>query len=230
MRTLLVLLISLMPAIAAAQSYGTSASAEGTWDFSIGLIYQDGPSARGQDSNDDAATPNTSSLRVDSDIGFGANFTYNFTDHLALGLDIDWLNPDYKATLVPDDPAEDEVLINHELTQWNFRLKGTYSFLDGPLVPYVDLGYAWTNIDSNVADGPPVTGCWWHPWWGYICENFYSTFSTTESGWGGGVGLRYHLVGGSFFKLSWNRWELESGGKSEDFTLESYRLEYGWRF
>ena len=49
-------------------------------------------------------------------------------------------------------------------------------------------------------------------------------------GWGGGVGLRYHMVGGSFLKLSWNRWELESGGNSQDLTLESFRLEYGWRF
>ena len=229
MRTLLVALLALLPALASAQSFGTSASAQRTWDFSLGLIYQDSLSAGGSGGSQ-TATPDTSSLKVDSEIGFGMNIGYNFTDHLALGLDIDYVNPDYSATVVPEDPNEDPVNINHELTQWNFRLKGTYSFTDGPLVPYVDLGYAWTNIDSNVADGPPITGCWWHPWWGYICQNYWNTFSSTESGWGGGVGLRYHMVGDSFLKLSWNRWELASGGNSDDFTLESFRLEYGWRF
>ncbi len=229
MRILIVALVLLLPALVSAQSFGTSASAQGAWDFSLGLIYQDSLSVGGTGGNQ-SPTPDTSFLNVDSEVGFGMNIGYNFTDHLALGLDIDYINPDYRARVVPEDPTENPVEINHELTQWNFRLKGTYSFLDGPWVPYVDLGYAWTNVDSNVADGPPITGCWWHPWWGYICQNYWSTFSSTESGWGGGVGLRYHMVGGSFLKLSWNRWELEAGGNSQDLTLESYRLEYGWRF
>ena len=47
---------------------------------------------------------------------------------------------------------------------------------------------------------------------------------------GGGVGLRYNMRNQSFLKLSWNRWELDSGGNSDELTLESYRLEYGWSF
>ncbi|NIS88569.1 MAG: outer membrane beta-barrel protein [Woeseiaceae bacterium] len=229
MRTLVVALFSLLPAIASAQSFGTSASGAGYWDFSIGAIYQDSLSVGGKGGTQ-TATPDTSSLSVDSELGFGLNFSYNFSNHFALGLDIDYINPDYKATIVSEDPQDPAVIIDHELTQWNFRLKGTWNFTDGPLVPFVDFGYAWTNVDSNVADGPPITGCWWHPWWGYICENFYTTFSSTETSWGGGVGLRYDLRGQSYLKLSWNRWELDSGGNSDDLTLESARLEYGWRF
>ena len=45
-----------------------------------------------------------------------------------------------------------------------------------------------------------------------------------------GNGLRYNLRNQSFLKLSWNRWELDSGGNSDELTLESYRLEYGWSF
>jgi opacity protein-like surface antigen len=230
MRTLIIVVVTLLPAIAAAQSFGTSASAGGTWDMSVGLIYQDSLRAGGEGGSDVTMTPDTSSLKVDSAIGFGGNFSYNFSEYLALGLDIDYLNPDYKATLVPDDPNDPEVTIKHDLTQWNFRLKGTWNFTEGPLVPYVDLGFAWTNVDSNVVEGDPITGCWWDPWWGYICRNFYNTFSSTETGWGGGVGLRYNLVGGNFLKFSWNRWELDAGGNSDDLTLESLRLEYGWRF
>ena len=99
-----------------------------------------------------------------------------------------------------------------------------------PLVPYVDFGYGWTNVDSNVVEGDPIVGCWWDPWWGYVCQDFYRTFSSTETSWGGAVGLRYDLPMEGFLKLSWNRWELDSGGNSSDLTLESFRLEYGWTF
>ena len=150
--------------------------------------------------------------------------------HLALGLDVEWLRPDYKATLVPEDPNDTPVVIDHRLTQWNWRLKGTWNFTEGPLVPYVDFGYGWTNVDSNVVEGDPIVGCWWDPWWGYVCQDFYRTFSSTETSWGGAVGLRYDLPMEGFLRLSWNRWELDSGGNSDDLTLESYRLEYGWTF
>jgi len=219
MRALIILLFALGPALASAQS----------WDFSLAAIYQDSLSVGGE-GGPQTPTPDTSSLNVKSELGWGGNVTYNFNSHLALGLDIDYLSPDYEAVIVSENPADPDVFIDHKFTQWNYRLKGTWNFTEGPLVPFVDLGYAWTNIDSNVADGPPVTGCWWHPWWGYICSNYYDTFSSTEEGWGGGVGLRYNLRNQAFLKLSYNRWELRSGGNTDDLTLEAARLEYGWSF
>ena len=219
MRALAILLFALGPALASAQS----------WDFSLAAIYQDSLSVGGE-GGPETPTPDSSSLDVDSELGWGGNITYNFNKHFALGLDIDYLSPDYELKLVSDTPTEPDVFIDHNFTQWNFRLKGTWNFTEGPLIPYVDFGYAWTDIDSNVADGPPVTGCWWHPWWGYICQNYWSTFSSTETSWGGAVGLRYNLRNQAFLKFSWNRWELDSGGNSSDLTLESLRLEYGWSF
>jgi opacity protein-like surface antigen len=219
MRVLVILLFAIAPALSFAQS----------WDISLAAIYQDSVSVGGSGGSQ-SPTPDTSSLNVKSELGFGVNFTYNFNSHFALGLDIDYIKPDYTAIVVPENPADPEVVIDHRLSQWNGRLKATWNFTEGPLIPFVDFGYGWTNFDSNVADGPPTTGCWWHPWWGYICENFYSTFSGTETSWGGGVGLRYNLRNQSFLKLSYNRWELDSGGNSDDFTMESARLEYGWSF
>ena len=228
MRKLFALLALVLPMVASAQSFRAPGASE-PWYLSIAAIYQDGLTAGGK-GGPESPTPDSSSLRVSSELGYGLNFGYNFNKNLALGLDIEYLRPDYKATLVPEDPNDSTVVIDHRLTQWNWRLKGTWNFTEGPLVPYVDFGYGWTNVDSNVVEGDPIVGCWWDPWWGYICSDFYNTFSTTETSWGGAVGLRYDLTGGGFLKFSWNRWELESGGNSSDLTLESIRLEYGWTF
>jgi opacity protein-like surface antigen len=120
--------------------------------------------------------------------------------------------------------------VSHRLSQFNGRIIGTFNMMDGPLVPYIDAGFGWTYVDSNVADGPPTTGCWWHPWWGYICSNFWNTYSSTETSYGVGLGLRYEIRGGSFIKGSYNYWKLNSGGASDDFDLGSFRVEYGWNF
>ena len=228
MRVFFIALVTMLPLLAQAQSFRVPGGSE-PWYLSIAAVYQDSLAVGGQGGSESAA-PDSSSLRVSSELGFGLNFGYNFNKNFALGLDIEWLRPDYKATLAPEDPNGSPIVIDHRLTQWNWRLKGTWNFTEGPLVPYVDFGYGWTNVDSNVVEGEPIVGCWWDPWWGYVCQDFYRTFSSTETSWGGAVGLRYDLPMEGFLRLSWNRWELDSGGNSQDLTLESYRLEYGWTF
>ena len=221
---LLAILFLVAPAISMAQGYGSGRAQ--TWDFGIGAIYQGTDTSDGQ---------NGSSLKVDNAWGLGFNIGYNFSDHLNISVDFDFLRPDYTATLLtepnpPDGSGLVETTIDHRLSQFNGRLKGTFYFTDGPLVPYVEAGFGWTYIDSNVADGPPQGFCWWHPWWGYICESFVNTFSSTETTYGGALGIRYELAGNSYIKASYNLWKLNTGGDRADPQLESVRLEYGWRF
>ena len=172
MRAITAVIIFLaIPGIALAQG-----DRSGSWEWSFAALYQESKSM---------GSEGESTLDVDSALGFGFNFGYNFTNHFTLGFDLDFIKPDYRAVLVDDTviPA-DTTVIDHKFSQFNGRLKGTYSFLDGPFMPFVEAGIGWTYIDSNVVDGPPITGCWWHPWWEYICSNFYNTFSETTFTYG----------------------------------------------
>ena len=213
-------LILLVPGLVTAQGFSNSRAK--SWEFSIGAIYQYGDSASGEEG---------SSLDVDDAWGLGFNLGYNFNDHFALSADFEFLRPDYLAVLVDENDPDNITTIDHELSQFNGRLKATFNLLEGPLVPYADLGFGWTYLDSNVADGPPIVGCWWHPWWGYICDGFYNTFSSTETSYGGALGLRYEMRGNSSLKLSYNLWvlDVDTDGRAEP-ELESIRLEWGWRF
>jgi len=208
--------ILILPALASAQYNNSRAQ---SWDFSVGAIYQGGASSKGDGG---------STFEVRDNWGFGFNVGYHFNNRFALGADFDFLRPGYTATIVNvDNPSEIRV-IDHRASQFNGRLKATLNLMDGPLVPFVEAGFGWSYIDSNVASGPPVTGCWWHPWWGYICSNYYNTFSGTESSYGGGLGLRYELRGNAFVRASYNYWILNVGDTEPD--LDGFRIEYGWRF
>jgi len=220
----IVILLFMAPALSMAQGYGSGRAK--TWDFSVAGIYQQEGSAGGQGG---------SSFDVDSAFGLGINVGYHLTDHFNISADFEFLRPDYKANIVeepfpPDGSLPTVDTIRHEMQQFNGRLKATYYFTDGPFVPYIEAGVGWTWLDSNIASGPPQGYCWWHPWYGYICDSFVETFDETELSYGGAVGLRYELPNSSFIKASYNLWELDTDSERTAPQLESFRIEYGWRF
>jgi opacity protein-like surface antigen len=193
-----------------------------TWEWSIAALYQD---------SKNMGSENGSSLRVDGALGLGFNIGYNWTDHFTLGVDLDFMRPDYTAVLVDDTGFPVTTTeINHDMSQFNGRIKGTYNFLEGPFRPFIEAGLGWSYFDSNVADGPPIVGCWWHPYWGYICDGYYNTFTETAFSYGVGLGFKYQFAGDSFLKLSYNSWELDGVGAAGDEGISAARLEYGWNF
>jgi opacity protein-like surface antigen len=212
---LAVLLIAL-PGIADAQSRRAD-----SWDVSVSAVFQESKGIGGDGG---------SSLEVDSETGFGINFAYNYSSKLAFGVDFEFLEPDYTAVLVDENGVLPDIVVDHKISQFNGRIKGSYNFIDGPFTPFLEAGFGWSYFDSNVVDGPPTTGCWWHPWWGYICTNYYSTFSDTLFSYGVGAGLRYDFAGGTFIKASYNYWELDGMGEANDSGFEAGRIEFGWTF
>ena len=208
-----------LPLVADAQS--NSGRRAQSWEWSIAGVFQESKSAGGNGG---------SSLDLDSAVGLGINFAYNLNSRFAVGGDFEFLRPDYVAVLVDDSGAEDDVVIKHDMYQFNGRLKGTINLIDGPFTPFIEAGLGWSYFDSNVADGPPIVGCWWHPFWGYICDGYYQTYSDTLFSYGAGAGLRYQFRGGSFIKASYNVWEMDGLGKGVDSSLAAGRLEFGWSF
>jgi opacity protein-like surface antigen len=217
MKTLAIaILVIALPCIATAQG-----SRADSWDISVSAIFQDSKSI-GSDRG--------SSLDVDSEIGYGFNFAYNLSNKLSFGMDFEFLKPDYKATLVDDAGVRDDVVISHNMSQFNGRFKGTFNLMEGPFTPFFEAGLGWSYFDSNVLNGPPQTGCWWHPWWGYICENYYDTFDDNLFSYGVGAGIRWEFSSGSFLKASYNYWEMDGMAKAKDSSIEAARIEYGWSF
>ena len=217
MRNLLIaMLLIALPCLSSAQS-----SRAGVWETSFSVIFQDSMSMDGQGG---------SSLDVDSDEGFGLTFALNINPKFSVGMDLEYLSPRYTAILVDDTGVNDDIVINHKFSQWNTRFKGTWNMIDGPFTPYIEAGLGWSYFDSNVADGPPSTGCYWHPWWGYICNNYYNTYNDWVFSYGAGVGLRYEFRGGAFLKGSYNYWELDGFGNTGDSGMTSGKLEIGFMF
>ena len=191
------------------------------WEFGVLLNNLSSESLSGS---------NGSSLDVDSSTGFGLALSYNLNNHFAIGGEFTWNKPDYSAVFVPTDPMEDPETINYELDVFGVNLKAIWNIIDGPITPYVEAGLGWADIDSNIIDQPPITGCWWDPWWGYICDTFYSTYGKTQESYNYAVGLRWDMDTGMTLKASYGVLEIDTGKTTDDASLDAIRAELTWRF
>ena len=172
---------------------------------------------------------NGSSLELSSRTGIRVGVEYFSTSKLSLGFDATWLRPSYTAELVPDDGSE-AVTISHRSSIFSGHFTGTYYFLDGQIMPFVEAGLGWTYFDSNVSDRPPIVGCWWDPLWGYVCSDFYSTYSATNFSYGAGVGLRWNIGPDMSINAGYRWLEIEADGLGRKPTMESAMIEFVYSY
>ncbi len=191
-----------------------------TWEFDAGLIWSDSMSLDGEMGT---------GLEIDDEIGFTLGGTYNFTNRLAAGFGISWLSPDYEATFLPEDQLGFES-VRADMDTFTIAAKGTFNFLEGPITPYVELGFGWTSVDSNIADGPPITGCWWDPWWGYVCAPYWDTYTEDLTSWSGALGVRWDVNRSWGLKASYNMLELNTTGDLEDASLDTISVQAVFRY
>jgi opacity protein-like surface antigen len=212
------LMLALVSTHAAAQQWRSGVKRAGTWDMTLGGYAT---SSEGQ------SGANQSAFDLDSGIGLAFGIGYNVNEHLSLRFDSNWVEPDYVAILNTEDNGL--VRADSKLSIYSGHFNGVYHLLEGAFTPYVQAGLGWTYLDSNIIDGRPSTGCWWDPLWGYICAEFYSTYSDTRFSWNVGLGLRYEFSRQMFIRGGWEQTNID-GGSGGDPTLDAIRFELGWRY
>ncbi len=192
----------------------------GDIEYTVGLIYTD---------DESVDTRRGSGIDISSRVGFHAGIDYYLSSRFAVGFDMAWVEPNYKATLIPDDDSA-PVQVKQRARVFTGHFVGTYNFLEGPLTPFVEAALGWTYFDSRVSSTPPIVGCWWDPWFGYVCSSRYRTYDETNLSYGVGLGLRVDLSRSFFAKATYRWLELDLDGGREKPLLESASVELGWRF
>lgn len=194
-------------------------SREGRWEGSVILAYQNGL----KQSNEGG-----SEIDVDSTVGFGISFAWNWTDKVNLSYRFLSTSPDYTAVVVPEGENEVPQTINHSMTKATHQFNVTYNFRSKPFTPFVVAGIGYTKLDSNVPSAPPTAQCWWDPWWGYICISDWKTYDTSEFSYNLGAGLRWEINKFVFTKATYSREFLDV--KSGSIDLDLAILELGLMF
>ncbi len=192
----------------------------GRWEVNFGTLYQLGAEVDVQDG---------SGIDTGGDFGFSMGGGYNLSDKLATTFAIQWAGVGYNATGVDEDGSEFGISGRYD----SFALSGNfiYHILDGPLTPFVGAGIGWTWIDSNIPNGPPSTGCWWDPWWGYVCYTTYPTETTNTFSYQTLLGLRYDFDNDmTFMRLGYTSQWMDFSNAKGTPRFDVIMLEIGWIF
>ncbi len=191
-----------------------------TWETRLGIAFQNSA---------DADFKGGTTADFDSDTGLRFGFGYHYNEHLEIGGNFGYGQTDYEAAIAGDQIGE-VFDVRGEFEYWTMSGDVTYNFLSGPFSPFVVGALGWSWIDTNIATGPPQTGCWWDPWWGYVCSSFQDTKSLDGVTYQLGVGARYDFsnnfaVHGSY-RMTWI--DLDNAEGTPDF--DGFELSVGWKF
>jgi len=193
---------------------------EGRWEFSLGTFYQLGTEVEAE---------NGSIIDTNDDFGFTLGGGYNFTDRLATTFAFQWAGVGYDATGIDEDG--DDFDIRGKYDSFTLSANLVLNLADGPFVPYVGAGIGWTWIDTNIPSGPPTTGCWWDPWWGYVCYSSYPTETTDAFSYQALLGIRYEFDNDrTFLRLGYTSQWMDFDSASGTPRFDVIVLDIGWMF
>jgi opacity protein-like surface antigen len=207
---------------AAAQFSSSSESRAQTWEWwgEVRVLF-------GQNVNFEHG----SSISTSDDAGFGFGFGYNIDEHWLASFEFQYNELSYGATIASaDKPPKASASVTGDAQVSRLAASLTYNFLERPLTPYVSGNIGWAFVDTNIPTGPPQTGCWWDPWFGYICSTWQSTATSNSFSYGLGAGVRWD-VGHSFFMrfgYEYDWMDFPHASSAPGFSL--LRLQFGARY
>ena len=184
------------------------------FETSVILAYQNGV---------DETAEGGSSLEVDSHVGWGFTIGWNWTENWNLSYRLLATKPDYVAVIVPEDPEIGPQTVEHTLSKYSHQFNVTYNFSNRAFTPFVMAGVGATRVDSNIIAGLQA-GCWWDPWWGYICFSDWKTYASTEFSYSLGLGLRWDINNALFTRAAYSREFLSLDNGTLNFDMAIFEL------
>jgi len=200
---------------------GGSGPAAGDWELRIGPQFIESKTIDFQGG---------ASAKVDSSTGVKIGAGYYLTDGLVLGGNFSWSHADFSATAASATGSGTYEITGGHVDSTTFIFDARYKFLDGPFRPWVEAGLGGTWISTNIPNGYAQAGCWWDPWWGYICGTYQSTKG--GSAFAGQLGAGFEVNFNRSYGLSagylWTEQSIDHASGHPAFS--GIEVMFNWRF
>lgn len=216
-KTVQIALVTL--AVLAIATSADAQSREGRWEFTIGTNYQ---------LSGEADFEGGSNIETDNEFGFTMTTGYHLSDQLMTNFGFQWTPVGYDATIVDEDNNTRGISGTYDA--WALSANLILNLSDGPITPFLGAGIGYTLIDTNVPNGLPTTGCYWDPWWGYICYTDYPTKTSDAFSYQALAGLRWAFNPSTFLRLTYNSQWIQLSGAEGTPRFDTVALEVGWLF
>lgn len=190
----------------------------GFWDFTIQTRYT---------AAHDFDGAGGSKLSVEDDLGWGFGVGYNLNERLNVGGFVTWRTLDYTATIINQDDPSDIKHYSGWLDTGNFAASAIFNLLPKAFTPYVQGTVGWALVDTNIPSGISG-GCYWDPWWGYICGNYATTFGEDGVAYSLGGGLSLQPLDIMFLRVGYDRMWIDMDGAAK--SADMIRVDAGFLY
>jgi len=229
-------LLVLVAASALAASQGAMAqfgrggdvnASAGDWEFRIGPVFTE---------SKNVGFNGGSNANIDSTTGVKIGTGWYVSPHLAIGMNFSWAQSSFSGNVCntsiacsSSNPASVHIENGHvDFSTLNFD--ATYTFLEGPIKPLVVAGLGWQWLNTNIASAPPQTGCWWDPWWGYVCSTWQPTHGSSSFTYQVGGGLQANFSRTFAMNLDYRYTWFQLSNASGTPAIGTVELMFVWRF
>jgi len=211
-------------ALLAAQAVSAQGTT-GSFEFSLGPVYA-------LSKHVDFKEGST----VDMANNWGGRFGFAFylTDDFSFGGDFAYSYAKFNATIVGDTssglPPSTVAIENGHTNFSTFNFVGTYHLLDGWFRPYGLVGLGYNMVHTNIAIAPPQTGCWWDPWYGYICTAYQPTHNSGSLTYQVGAGVQFNFSDSLGLNLGYRETWIEIHNANGTPGFGSFEAMFIFRF
>ena len=189
----MIALVAVSASAARAQMSGPTSRAR-LWDFSVQTRYV------GEQTRDGAAG---SGVSIESDLGWGLGFGYNVNERFDVGLFFSWRSANYTATVVPEINPEDTQTYSNWLDTSTLAVSADWNILPKRFTPYVSGALGWTLMNTNIP-ADVYAGCWYDPWYGYVCAGDVATYGVDVFSYSIGAGVRLEVSQAVFIRVGYD--------------------------
>jgi opacity protein-like surface antigen len=183
----------------------------------VDLIYQEGTTIDFKGGT---------TAKLDSDYGFSLVGGYRLNPRVTVQGALDWARVNYDASIVT--AAGGSTAARGTYQAFTPRINVLFNLMTRPFTPYVMGGIGYSFIDTNIPNGRPQTGCYWDPWYGYICATVQSTKRVDGFAYQVGAGLRFDFSEVGTVRVAYERHWVDFGSQGSPY-LDQIKLGFSVR-
>jgi opacity protein-like surface antigen len=186
------------------------------WEFRADILYQNQKSAH---------TNAGSDVNLDTSWGGSLGAAYRFNPFAEVHMLLDLQSINYDGTFVRADlPNVVASVTGGKVDVTTPRVVGVFNFMDNPITPFVSAGIGWSFVHATDPWGHTTVGCWWDPWWGYICSPYSTSYNNDHFAYDIGVGVRWDLTPQFGLRFAYEKHWVDLSGAAGTPNFDQIRI------